>query len=437
LAFEPRRTAIASKAIAVTGRLSRRAAFIAAACAFFVTMVGTTLPTPLYPLYQRRFGFSELTVTVIFATYAAGVMTALLLVGPLSDQVGRRPLLVSGLIASALSAVCFLAADGLAPLVAGRAISGLSAGIFTGTATATLVDLAPRGGQGRGTLLATMASIGGLGCGALLAGVLAATAARPLRTPFLVDLALVAVALGAVLLMPEPVSARHPLRWRPQALAVPSSVRHSFVRAALAAFAGFAVLGLSTAVLPAFLGGVLSIDNHAVVGLVVFGVFVASTGGQLLLGVVPGSAALPAGCVGLIGGMALFAAGLVASSLAMLVVGTAIAGTGQGLSFRAGLAAVNSGSPATQRAEVASSFFVVAYLAISIPVIGVGVLADATTLRTAGLVFAALVAALAAVVLVLLAQVVVGNRERPPRPRPIHDRRRTGRRARPLTGRRD
>jgi MFS family permease len=84
----------------LAGRLSRRDAFIAAACAFITTMVGTTLPTPLYSLYQRRFGFSELTITVIFATYVAGVMAAVLLLGPLSDQVGRRPLLLLGLAAS-------------------------------------------------------------------------------------------------------------------------------------------------------------------------------------------------------------------------------------------------------------------------------------------------------------------------------------------------
>ena len=159
---------------------------------------------------------------------------------------------------------------------------------------------------------------------------------------------------------------------------------------ALAAFAGFAVLGLSTAVSPAFLGRVLSVHSEAVVGLVVFAVFAASTGGQLLLEVAPDGLALPAGCGGLIAGMAVFAFGLADSSLAGLVVGAMMAGAGQGLSFRAGLAGVNQGSPPGQRAEVASSFFVVAYLAISVPVIGEGLLAQASTLRTAGLLFAGL-----------------------------------------------
>jgi MFS family permease len=149
---------------------------------------------------------------------------------------------------------------------------------------------------------------------------------------------------------------------------------------------------------------VLSIHNAAVVGLVVFGVFAASTAGQLLLEVVPERAALPAGCLGLIAGMAVLASGLAASSLPLLVLGAVVAGVGQGLSFRAGLAGITSGSPPDQRAAVASTFFVVAYVAISVPVIGVGVLADITTLRAAGLAFAAVVAAIAAVVLALLAR---------------------------------
>jgi hypothetical protein len=143
---------------------------------------------------------------------------------------------------------------------------------------------------------------------------------------------------------------------------------------------------------------------HAIVGLVVFALFAASVGGQLLLEVVPGEPALPAGSAALIAGMAVFALGLGTSSLARLVTGAPIAGGGQGLSFRAALAGLNQASPSEQRAEVASSFFVVAYVAISIPVIGVGLLAELSSLKAAGLVFAGVLATLAAVVLGLLAR---------------------------------
>jgi len=373
-----------------------------AAYAFAATMLGTTLPTPLYTLYQRRFGFSELMITVIFATYAAGVIAGLLLFGRLSDEIGRRPVLLGGLLLSAASAGAFLLADGLALLLVGRLLSGLSAGIFTGTATAAIVDLAPRERRGRATLVATIANMGGLGCGPLLAGVLAQWVAVPLRTPFWVDLGLLVPAFASMIAMPEPVSARGRPALRPQALRVSPEVRPTFLAAGLAAFAGFAVLGLSTAVSPAFLGRDLSVGSDAVVGAIVFSVFAASTAGQALLEVIPDRVAMPAGCGGLIGGMGLLALSLAVSALPALVAGIMLAGAGQGLSFRAGLARVNAAAPPEQRGEVASSFFVVAYLAISLPVIGEGLLAEAAGLRPAGLVFAGVVSAIAAVVLALL-----------------------------------
>lgn len=383
--------------------LEGRAAFYAVAYAFAATMVGTTLPTPLYALYQRRYGFSELMVTIIFAAYAAGVIAALLFAGRLSDDVGRRPVLLAGLALSVLSAAAFLLAGGLVLLLVGRILSGLSAGVVTGTATAALVDLLGAERAGRATLVAAVVNMGGLGCGPLLSAAVA-TLGEPLRLPFWVDLGLLVPAVLAILLMPDPVQASGRPRLRPQALSVPAEMRSTFIGAALAGFAGFAVLGLSTAVSPAFLGQTLGVHSIVVVGLVVFSVFAGSTVGQLALEFVPQARAMSAGCGGLILGMALLALGLAASSLALLVAGAVLAGVGQGLTFRAALGAINSEAPAERRGEVDSSFFVVAYMALSLPVIGEGVLTRVAGLRTAGLVFAAVVAAIAAVVLVLLAR---------------------------------
>ncbi|MEA2323261.1 MAG: hypothetical protein QOD81_3111 [Solirubrobacteraceae bacterium] len=372
------------------------------AFALAMAMLGTTLPTPLYSLYRERFGFSELMITVIFATYAAGVIASLLLFGRLSDQVGRRRMLLPGLALAALGAIAFLIADDLPLLLVGRVLAGLSAGIFTGTATATLVDLAGPGHRSRATLTATIANMGGLGCGPLLAGVLSQWAGSPMRLAFWVYLALLVPAAIGIWAMPEPVVATSRPRLRPQALSVPPEMRAAFVEAALAGFAGFAVLGLFTAVTPTFLGQELGVTNRAVVGLVVFAVFAASMVGQAVLELVPEGVAMPAGCVALIAGMGSLALGLALPSLGLLVLGGVIAGLGHGLAFRAGLTVVNTRAPAEHRAAVASSFFVVMYVAISLPVIGEGILTQATALRTAGLTFAAAVAAVALVVLVLL-----------------------------------
>src|ERR1700729_105003 len=388
---------------------TRRFGFAAAAFALAVGMLGTTLPTPLYGLYRQQFGFSELMITVIFATYAAGVIASLLLFGRLSDQIGRRRMLLPGLALSALSAVCFLTASGLPLILAGRVLSGLSAGIFTGTATATLIDLAPAGRRGRATLVAAMANMGALGAGPLLTGLLSQWAGSPLRLAFWVALALLVPAAIGIWAMPEPVTRTSHPRLRPQALKIPKEMRSIFIEAALAGFAGFAVLGLFTAVTPAFLGQELGVTSRAIVGLVVFALFAASLAGQLALEFVPERAAIPTGAGALVAGMGSLALGLVASSLALLVLGVVIAGFGQGMSFRGGLMQVNEHSPVAERGAVASSFFVVMYVAIWVPVIGEGVLAQAVGLRAAGLTFAALVAALSAAVLIRVARTHHGS----------------------------
>ncbi|AZQ39742.1 MFS transporter [Streptomyces cyaneochromogenes] len=357
---------------------------------FAVCMAGTTLPTPLYPLYQEKFGFSELTVTVVYAVYAFGVIGVLLLVGNASDAVGRRVVLMWGLGCAAASAVCFLCATGLGWLYAGRLLSGLSAGLFTGAATAYVMELAPPGGASRATFVATAANMGGLGCGPLLAGVLAQYAAWPLYLPFAVHLALVAGCAAVLLRLPETVRERLPLSTvRPQRPALPASVRAVFGPAAIASFVGFALFGVFTSVSPAFLAESLDVDNHAVSGLVVALAFFASTAGQLAVGPVGVRRSLPLGCAGLLAGLALLAGALHWDLMSPVVLSALVGGCGQGLAFRGALAAVAEASPADRRAAVISTLFVVAYGGISVPVIGVGLLTGPIGLENAGLVFIA------------------------------------------------
>ncbi|MFD9012059.1 MFS transporter [Streptomyces sp. NPDC059552] len=362
---------------------------------FAVCMAGTTLPTPLYGLYQEKFGFSELMVTVVYAVYAFGVIGVLLLAGNASDAVGRRPVLQSGLAFSALSAVCFLCATGVGWLYAGRLLSGLSAGLFTGAATAYVMELAPAGGASKATFVATAANMGGLGCGPLLAGVLAQYAPWPLYLAFTVHLALVAVSALVLLRLPETVRDRTPLSTvRPQRPGLPPQVRSVFAPAATASFVGFALFGVFTSVSPAFLAQSLDVDNHAVSGAIVALAFFASTAGQLAVDRVGVRRSLPLGCAGLLAGLALLAGALWWDLLALIVASALVGGAGQGLAFRGALSTVAAASPPDQRAAVISMLFVVAYAGISVPVIGVGLLVDPIGLEGAGLVFIACMAVL-------------------------------------------
>ncbi|MFG2881224.1 MFS transporter [Streptomyces sp. NPDC048297] len=393
---------------AVSRPRRRRPGYKAAAAVFAVGMVGTTLPTPLYGLYRQQLGFSELIVTVVFAVYAVGVITALLVAGGASDVLGRRPVLAAALVLAALSAVCFLSEGGLPLLYTGRVLSGFSAGLLSGTGTAAVLDLAPPDRRARAALAATAANMGGLGLGPLLSGVLAQYAPWPLTLPFLVHLALLALALVVVGLLPETVHHTGPRpSLRPQGMTVPPEVRGVFAPCSLAAFAGFALLGLFTAVAPAFLSQTLHERNLAVIGAVAFCVFCASTAGQVLMGRLGPQAALTWGCAVLVASLVLVGTSLAAASFPVLLLGAVTGGTGQGMAFRAGLTLVSAAAPPEHRGATISAFFVIAYLGISLPVVGVGALAVTLGVRVAGLVFTACA-------VVLVAAVGVRVRRHPP-----------------------
>lgn len=375
--------------------------FVAAVYAFAVVMLGTTMPTPLYAIYGEQLGFGVATTTVIYAVYAAGVIAALILFGRWSDVVGRRRLLIAGAALSAVSAVVFLTAGPVWQMLIGRVISGMSAGIYAGAATTAIIELAPPSWRGRAPAVATAANIGGLGLGPLIAGVLAQYAPAPLHTPFAVDLALLALAFAGIWRLTETVTVKPGARLGIQRLSVPADMRAVFTRASIAAFAGFAVTGTFTGVAPTFLSSILGIDNLAFAGVVVFAVFASSAVTQIVVRRMPTDTALVAGCAILIGGTCLSTAGLVTASAALVVAGAMVSGIGQGMSFSKGLASVVAAAPHDRRAEVTSTFFVVAYVGISIPIVGEGLTARAWGLQEAGIVFNAGAAVLALLSLIL------------------------------------
>jgi MFS family permease len=386
-----------------------RLAFPLLAYSFTAIMIGTTLPTPMYALYSEKMHFSVLTTTVVFATYAGGVLAALLVMGRWSDAVGRRPMLVLGAVFALASAVVFLAADSVDLLLIGRALSGLSAGVYTGTATAAVIEAAPPSWRGRAAAVATIANIGGLGLGPLIAGLLVQYAPYPLQLSFIVHIALTLLAIAGVVIAPETSGRSGRIGF--QRLSVPAEVRTVFVTASTAAFAGFAVTGLFTAVAPSFISDVIGIRNHAVAGVIACSIFAASAAAQVLAPRIEAQRAVALGCAVLVVGMVIIAVALHSSSLVLLLVGAVVAGVGQGVSFSRGLAAVVERTPPDRRAEVSSTYFVIAYVAISLPVVGEGLAAEAWGLRTAGIVFALAVCALAAICLAA----VLAEEKRPAR----------------------
>jgi MFS family permease len=357
-------------------------------------MAATTLPTPLYGLYAKRFGFHELTITVLFAVYAVGVVATLVFLGQLSDAIGRRPVMLGAVAISVVSSLMLAPAHDIGLLLLGRVVSGLAAGLITGAGTAAIVDLFPPGRGDAGGTLAVAANTGGLALGTLLAGVLADLASHPLVTPYLVQATLGVLACVGLLVARPPASAAAG-SFRISRLRVPAEIRGNFVRAVLSGGAAFAVTGVLTSVSALFLATTLHDTSHALAGGVVAIVFTAMAGGQLTARRTSPHQAMLAGCAGLaLAGIVLLLA-LTLQSLAALLIAAVALGAAGGMCLNAGVATTVGKAPEDQRGGVSSAYFAGLYVFLACPAIGVGLIATQTTLITAGVIVCVLVIALA------------------------------------------
>jgi len=370
------------------------------AFAFTVTVLGGTLPAPLYPLYQQRDHFQSGTLTLIFTAYAVGVLVALLTLGHTSDLLGRRAVPLPAIALSAASSVAFLLTTGIPWLLAARFVSGLSVGLLTSAATTHLAELhaaaRPAGSPGRAVLIATAANIGGLGLGPLLAGALAELSSSPLRAPYITHLITLALAAAAVWVCPETRDRRHGRLARLQALAVPRDLRSTFIACSSAAFAAFAVLGLFSSLAPILLSGLLGQPSRLLAGVVAFAVFAAAAGGQITLGRLRNGTALRVGVAILPLGLTTLAAAVPLRSLTVFLIGGVVAGLGAGLTLKGGVATVAGRARNEEKAQALAAFFTVAYLGLTVPVIGLGLALQATTPTRAVTSFTAILAVVTA-----------------------------------------
>ena len=372
------------------------AGFWIVAATFLTAMAYSTVPTPLYPLYQQRDGFPVWVITVIFAAYAVGVVFSLFFVGHISDWAGRRRMLVLAVLVSAVSAVMFLLWNDVPGLLAARFVNGVSIGILTATATAHLGELRVKARPGEIAVVAASvagaANLGGLSLGPLIGGIFAEFLPAPLVLPHLVFLVLLLVAAAIASTVPETVVKAVPRpRYRPQRLALPPTSRPAFLAAGLGAFAAFALFGLFTSLAPTFLIEAFHEPDHLVAGALPFAVFASAAIAQLALVRVGQRVQLTISIAGCILGLVCIALGAVIPSLALFVIGGIIGGVGVGILFRSAIATAGSLAEPNRRGETLALIFLIGYCGLALPVLAVGVsllLFDETSVL---LVFSALV----------------------------------------------
>ncbi|MER9440122.1 MFS transporter [Mesorhizobium sp. M0340] len=370
--------------------LGGRAAAAAVAAMIAALFAGSTALTPLYIIYKQVFGFSQITLTLVYAVYVIGNLAALLMLGRVSDVIGRRPMALAGMAVAVVSAVVFLFAENVAWLDVARILSGLGIGVGAGTGTAWLAELLPTDDKSRAATIATSTNFLGLGLGALGAGLLAEYAPWPLRLTFVVYLAMLATVTLLVWRTQETVSRPGKLAdvsMRPR-LSVPDAIRASFVAPAVTGFGAMALVGFYAALAPSILAQQLQVTNHAEAGALFFELAIVTAATIVATARLSSRAAMFAALALMIPTVALIVAAQVFASMATMIAGTALCGVAAALGYRGGLQVVNEIAPADRRAEVVSAFFICCFCGNALPVIGIGVLSTMTSATVASGAFA-------------------------------------------------
>ena len=350
-----------------------RSAFWTVAFAFLIVMAFATLPSPLYGLYRERDGLSALTITIVYAIWAASTIAALVVVPFVAERIGRRGVMLAAAATMMTAAAVLAAWQALPGLLVGRLLTGVSVGMAAGTAITYLIELRlradPNASPAPARTIGTSVNVGALGVGPLVAGCLAAWVSHPLTLPYLVWIALGAVALVGLAAAPETGA--------PAAARAPFSVRLP-APAGAATLAAFAANGLFAGLSGLILATTFDRTSHALAGATLFIVFTAGVLSQLVTTGLRASRVFVLGTISMLLGLVflVIAVRLSTPSLALFLVSGGLIGAGAGAVFKGTTGLVLDGTAPENRVAMTAELLIALFIGLSVPVIGAGVALD-------------------------------------------------------------
>ena len=370
-------------------RVPRAGAFPGVAAILVLFLAASSAPSPLYAVYQQQWQFTAWVLTVVFALYVVGLLGSLLVVGALSDHLGRRPVLAAAIGLEMVALVLFIVAGDVFVLSVARVLQGIATGAATTTLSATLVDLEPSHARGRAGVITSVGPLTGLALGALGSGLLVEFGPAPTRLVYALLFGAMVLAAVVVALMPE-TSPRRPgalASLRPR-VAMPAHLRADIVPVVPAMVAGWALAGMYLSLGPSVAAELLGLHNRLVGGLVVM--LLAGTGALaiFLLRSRPGSSLL-APSSALLGVGTLISLAGTAGGLGWLAgIGTVVAGFGFGASVLATFGTFARLARPHERSAVFALANVIGYLGNSVPAVLGGIAVTALGLKTATEIYA-------------------------------------------------
>jgi predicted MFS family arabinose efflux permease len=382
--------------------------FWATATVLFVFVTASAAPAPLYRVYQHQWAFSDATLTAVFAVYVVTLLTAILTAGSLSDHLGRRPVIIAGLILAAITCSAFLSADSVEALFLARCLQGIAVGFTAGALNATLIDLRPTGESA--PLIASTTPFVALGFGALATSLLVQYGPIPTRLPWWALLFCFITCLGLAVAMPE-TGAKRPgaLKSLRPKVSVPKDARSAFAIAVPSIGGSWALGGFYFSLGPSLVARQLDSTNLVWGGVTIALLCAAAATASVARRNNPPTRIMFEGCLTLAIGGVLSVVAIATRSPATLLVSTAIAGAGFGMANLGGFRTIVANATADDRAGLVAAIFIVTYVGFGGPALAAGFATTRYGLHDTALVYCGAVAALAGAVSLLAKRALRGR----------------------------
>lgn len=370
-------------------------------------LAASAAPTPLYQRYALEWHGTALTTTEVFGVYAASVLAGILVLGELSNHVGRRPVLLAALAGQAIAVSLFAVATSFEPLFVGRVVQGLAAGAALGTLGAAMIDLH----RSHGTLASAAAPGAGTGLGSIAAGLVVGYLPWPAHLIYLMLIGVfVLQAVGVLLLLDSSQTRPGVLASLRPSIAVPPIARPAFFAAAPALFAFWALAGLYGSLGPALARQLASSTSVVLGGMALFVMATFGVTTTVLRRDHDARVQLIHGIGALLVGVAGTVVAIEIESIWGFLAATAVAGSGFGMGLQGSIRSVVGLVEPGERPGLLSAVYLVSYAGLGGPAIVAGFLVSQGTSLTSVAVGYAV--ALAVLGVAALAQLLLPSRAR-------------------------
>jgi len=358
-----------------------RLAFLSAVTSLVAAFATAAAPIPVYNIYRAEDGFTNFAISMAIVTYSVGAGIGLLVLGRLSNHLGRRLAAILSLGLLLLGCVLLLNVHVVSTLLAGRILMGVGTGLASSTLTSYIVDAAPAKPQWLASVASSQGPMLGLAVGAIESGALVQFGPLPRDVIYLVCIGFLSLSAALITLSPETANPT-PGAWRSMLpkISVPARVRHLLPVAAAVFLATWAIGAFYQAFVPTLVEEQLHTHSPLILGLVFAAYMAPSVLGAPIGGRFPSDVAQRIGMITFLAGVIGVIAAVGVGRLTLFVLATVIAGAGQGIAISASTRGLLEGSTLAERAPIFSAVYLLCYSGATFPSLISGELSKAYSL---------------------------------------------------------